>query len=484
MYYFFSTHKKLTALLLLLFVINIFTYLFIWSKLPFAPELIPLWHSMPKGEKLLSSAKTLYAIPVLMTWIFLSLSLVALKFIKTQKQLVYPFFAFAAVSYIYLLWSLYLITDKFLFLSPSFISQEYKSLVIPFVVTFGISYFITPLSIKFIKLIGAVDNPSKHKHPAMLITKIVPRGGSIPFIIAFILGVAIFMGFPKKVLGIVIGALIASIIAVIDDKFDLNRNLRLLVLLPIAILVIIVSGVGFFYFNNPLGGTIRLDLVILPIEFFGPHYIVLFADIFTFFWFLWVANMINWSSGVDGQFAGIAGITALVIGLISIKVVGVDPAQFQTALLAVITSGAILGLAPHTWYPQKLMWGFGTTAVGLIIASLSVLTNAKVATAVLVLLVPTLDAVLVMIRRIMQGRLPTWGDRAHLHHSLLDKKGWSIPQIAAFYWGMTIFTGLLALLTAGKTKLLALIIVGGLVAYLLSVVHYGFFKDWKKANGK
>ena len=241
MYYFFSTHKKLTALLLLLFVINIFTYLFIWSKLPFAPELIPLWHSMPKGEKLLSSAKTLYAIPVLMTWIFLSLSLVALKFIKTQKQLVYPFFAFAAVSYIYLLWSLYLITDKFLFLSPSFISQEYKSLVIPFVVTFGISYFITPLSIKFIKLIGAVDNPSKHKHPAMLITKIVPRGGSIPFIIAFILGVAIFMGFPKKVLGIVLGALIASVIAVIDDKYDLNRNLRLLVLLPIAILVIIVS---------------------------------------------------------------------------------------------------------------------------------------------------------------------------------------------------------------------------------------------------
>ena len=146
--------------------------------------------------------------------------------------------------------------------------------------------------------------------------------------------------------------------------------------------------------------------------------------------------------------------------------------------------GEILGLAPHTWYPQKLMWGFGTTAVGLIIASLSVLTNAKVATAVLVLLVPTLDAVLVMIRRIMQGRLPTWGDRAHLHHFLLDKKGWSIPQIAAFYWGMTIFTGLLALLTAGKTKLLALIIVGGLVAYLLSVVHYGFFKDWKKANGK
>jgi len=439
---------------------------------------------MPKGEKILSSSRALYVIPFLMTWIFLSLTLVALKFVKTQKQLVYPFFAFAIASYIYLLWSLYLITDKFLFLAPSFIPEEYKSLIIPFVVTFAISYFLTPLSIRFIKAIGAVDNPSKHKHPAMLITKSVPRGGSIPFFIAFVLGVAIFMGFPKKVLGIVIGAFIASIIAVIDDKYDLNRNLRLLVLLPIAILVIIGFGVGFFYFNNPLGGTIQLDAFIIPINFIGSHHIVLLADIFTFFWFLWVANMINWSSGVDGQFSGIAGITALVIGLIAIKVVKLEPEQFETALLAVIASGAILGLAPHTWYPQKLMWGFGTTAVGLIIASLSILTNAKVATAVLILLVPTLDAVLVMIRRVMQRRLPTWGDRAHLHHYLLDKKGWSIPQIATFYWGMTLTTGLIALFTAGKTKLLALLIVGGLVGYILSVIHYGFFKDWKKANGK
>jgi len=484
MYYFFYTHKKLLLLLFVLLLTNIFTYIYIWSKLPYAPEVIPLWYSMPKGEKILSSAKSLYSIPVLMTWIFLSLNLIVFKFIKTQKQIVYPFFVLASLSYLYLMWSLYLITNRFLFLAPSFFPDEYKSLLMPFLVTFGIAYFITPLSIKFIKKIGAVDNPSKHKHPAMLITKSVPRGGSIPFFLAFVIGIAIFMGFPKKVLGIVIGAFIASIVAVVDDKYDLNRNLRLLVLLPIAILVIIGFGVGFVYFNNPFGGTIQLDSIIIPINFIGAHHIVLLADLFTFFWFLWVANMINWSSGVDGQFAGIAGITALVISLISIKVVKIEPEQFETAMLAVITAGAILGIAPHTWYPQKLMWGFGTTAVGLIIASLSILTNAKVATALLVLLVPTLDAVLVMIRRIMQGKLPTWGDRAHLHHFLLDKKGWSISQIAIFYWGITLFTGSLAFFTAGKSKLLALLIVGGVVAFILSFVHYGFFKDWKKANGK
>ena len=484
MLYFFSTHKRLALILLLLFLVNIFTYVFVWLKLPFAPELIPLWYSMPKGEKILSSPNNLYAIPVLMTWIFLCLNLISSKFIKTQKQLVYPFFTFAVVSNIYLLWSLYIISDSFLFLAPSIISPEYKSLITPFIVTFAISYFITPLSIKFIKLIGAVDDPKKHKHPAMLIKTSVPRGGSIPFLLAFIIGTAIFIGFPKKVLGIVIGAIIAGVVAVIDDKYDLNRNVRLLVLLPIAILAIIGFGVGFFFFNNPFGGTVQLDSIIIPINFIGTHHIVLLADLFTFFWFLWVANMINWSSGVDGQFAGVAGITALVIGLISIKIVKIEPEQFETAMLAVITAGAILGLAPYTWHPQKLMWGFGTTAVGLIIASLSILTNAKVATAVLILLVPTLDAVLVMIRRIMQKRMPTWGDRAHLHHYLLDKKGWSIPQIATFYWGITLCTGSLALFTAGKSKLLALLLVGGVVAFVLSVVHYGFFKDWKKANGK
>src|SRR3989338_6618849 len=117
MFYFFYSHKKLAFILLLLFLINIFTYVFICIKLPFAPYVIPLWYSMPKGDKILSSAKTLYTIPFLMTWIFLSLNLVTSKFIRTQKQLVYPFFVFAGVSYIYLLWSLSVITNKFLFLS-------------------------------------------------------------------------------------------------------------------------------------------------------------------------------------------------------------------------------------------------------------------------------------------------------------------------------------------------------------------------------
>ncbi len=61
-----------------------------------------------------------------------------------------------------------------------------------------------------------------------------------------------------------------------------------------------------------------------------------------------------------------------------------------------------------------------------------------------VLGIPTVDVLYAIIRRIMTGKSPFWGDRGHLHHKLLDS-GLSKKQVTYVYWGVTAFLGALAL---------------------------------------
>ncbi|MCX6783672.1 MAG: hypothetical protein NT141_01180, partial [candidate division WWE3 bacterium] len=194
------------------------------------------------------------------------------------------------------------------------------------------------------------------------------------------------------------------------------------------------------------------------------------TDLFTILWILWVSNLLSWSNGIDGQFSGVAGLTALFIAILALRLIPGDHNQIQTTRIAAIAAGAALGLTPATWNPCKMLWGFGATAVGLVLASLSVMTGSKVATATLVVMVPFLDAVATIIRRVSLKKSPFWGDRGHLHHKLLDA-GYSQPQIAILYWLATGILGVVAVFTSGQVKTLAVMTLGILVASLVVLTN-------------
>jgi len=105
----------------------------------------------------------------------------------------------------------------------------------------------------------------------------------------------------------------------------------------------------------------------------------------------------------------------------------------------------------------------------MIIAVLSIFSGTKVATASLILMVPLLDALYAIFRRVRAGKSPFFGDRAHLHHKLLDL-GWSHQKIALFYWLATLVLGISALGVSGKAKLMAIITAGGTVGFLIAFV--------------
>jgi UDP-GlcNAc:undecaprenyl-phosphate GlcNAc-1-phosphate transferase len=147
-----------------------------------------------------------------------------------------------------------------------------------------------------------------------------------------------------------------------------------------------------------------------------------------------------------------------------------DRTQLPLIILSGAVAGAYLGFLPFNFYPQTIMPGYsGKSLAGLLLAVLSILSGAKIATVVLLLGIPVIDAVFVIIKRLVKGRFPLTGGPDHLHHQLL-KSGWSRPQIAIFYWLISLILGLISLFLNSQQKLYFFIgIIGIFIWFLLKV---------------
>lgn len=310
-----------------------------------------------------------------------------------------------------------------------------------------ISFLATPLVILLAKRFRVLDFPWR-PHPSILHKKPIPRAGGL---VAFFAILVTYLGFvsiypnitlDKHIVGILSAGLLVVVVGILDDKYDINPYIRLFTNF-IAAGIIVASGVGITWFTHPFGGQVNLDSIIftfnfpaiLPFDFFaGPHTIVLLADIFAFIWIVWVMNAMNWSSGVDGQVSGISTIGLLALGYAAYNYLVADPTQFAPVVLAFISAGAYLGFLPWSFYPQKIMPGYsGAALAGMILASISILAGAKLATTGLLLIVPLVDGFWAILRRVLAGRSPVWGDKEHLHHQLLAF-GWKKWQVAIFYY--------------------------------------------------
>jgi len=262
-----------------------------------------------------------------------------------------------------------------------------------------------------------------------------------------------------------------AIVGVWDDVCDLSPYLRL-ALGFFAALLVVGAGIGVPYISNPLvpGSVINLSQPQIPVFLLGKmRTIWIFSDLMALFWIVGSMNFVNWSKGLDGQLPGIVVVAASVIGLLSLKFVD-DVTQWPVIVLAFIVAGSYLGLLLFNFYPQKIMPGYGGGALaGYFLAVLSILSGAKVATAILVLGIPMMDALYSIVRRVLQGKSPFWGDRGHLHHRLMDL-GWGKRRVAVFYWLVSGFLGFLALNLNAKQKMytivLVAILVGGLLVWL------------------
>jgi len=328
--------------------------------------------------------------------------------------------------------------------------------VVPFLLALIISLLITPLTVVFFRKKGWVIDPAKTPHPAHIHKIPVPKGGGVPIFFAVAVTVMLLLKPDNHLLAIGVAGLIVLIVGLVDDIKSSSPYLRLVTNFLVT-LIVVGSGIGIAYISNPFGGVIDLSWPRLGFDFFGEHHeIWILADIFALLWIPSLMNAINWSSGVDGQISGVVTIAAVVLGLISLNF-SADITQWPVAILAFATAGAFAGLTVFHFYPQKIMPGYSATSLaGLLLGVISILATAKVGALIIVLGIPLIDFLYIVIKRIISGKSPVWGDKNHLHHKLLAM-GWGKRRVALFYWSAAVVLGVAALSFEARTKLLIMI---------------------------
>jgi len=343
-----------------------------------------------------------------------------------------------------------------------------KLIILPLLVSFLVALIATPLAIKLAWKFGLVDDPTKRKHPAKLHQKTIPRAGVIPLWLALVVGSLSFLPIDRYLLGILGGATILLIMGILDDKYDLNPYLRLGGCF-LAALLVVASGIRIFFITNPLGG----DII---------HFSQMLAILLALLWISFLANITNWSAGFDGQLPGIVVVAALTIGFLAFRF-SADITQWPVTILAAVTAGAFLGFLPYNFYPQKIMPGFGGgTLAGFMLAVLAILSTTKIGTLLVVLGIPFFDALYAIVRRVITGRSPVWGDRGHLHHKLLDEWHWGKRKAAFFYWGVTALLGILALNLRSLQKFYTMVMLLLIIGILL--LWFNFFSTFSNRSGR
>ena len=350
--------------------------------------------------------------------------------------------------------------------------------VVAFITTTLFSYLFTVPTIYFAKKFRLVTDKKTRIHPAHTHTGLIPRGGGIPVYLAIYSSVLIFLPISKIVVGILLTSMILVAVGVLDDYLDLSPYLRFSLNLIISA-TIVGFGLGIPYISNPFSGVIRLDQWKLSFDFFGRHSILVLADIMAIIWLTWTMNMVNWSKGVDRQLPGFVAITAFFLGLLSQRFSAHDISAQTVTSFSFIIAGSFLGFLPFNFYPQRIMPGYGGGALaGFLLGILSILSFGKVGTAILILAIPSIDAVYTIIRRLKKKQSPFRADWGHFHHKLLEI-GWGKRRIAVFYWIVSIILGIAALFLKGIEKMVAFLTTGIILLVFILIIE-----KVKKVNSK
>jgi UDP-GlcNAc:undecaprenyl-phosphate GlcNAc-1-phosphate transferase len=222
--------------------------------------------------------------------------------------------------------------------------------------------------------------------------------------------------------GILIAALLITVVGLLDDLVDLPPQLKLLGQVA-AGLICVLSGVRVDDFTFPFVGRVDLGDLGGPLTLIG---LVL------------IMNVVNFSDGVDGLAAGVCAIAA-----VGFAVIAFDLHEDAAGILAACTAGAALGFLVHNFHPASVFMGdSGSNLLGLLLGGVivegSLKTNALIALVVplVILAVPFLDTGFVVAKRIKYRRPVYRGDSNHFHHRF-HRMGFSQRKTVLYLYAWT-----------------------------------------------
>lgn len=205
-------------------------------------------------------------------------------------------------------------------------------------------------------------------------------------------------------LGVAFVTLLILIVGRIDERKRLSWKWQLLAQCGIA-LVAVLTGFTIPYVTHPLhDGVIMLGQA---------------GAIIAFVWIIACMNAMNFFDGTDGVAPSVGAIACLALAAISLLPATQDARTFTLALIGFSVCAAFFFWnAP----PAKVYLGTtGSWFVGAYIALVAMLGGGKIATALIVLALPILDACFVILHRIYSKQVPWRGDTVrHIHNRLFS----------------------------------------------------------------
>lgn len=355
------------------------------------------------------------------------------------------------------------------------------SYIVPFLISLGVAVVAT-LGVRFLAVRQQVMDRPEQAPERKIQSRPVPLGGGLAI---FLTVVVVTLGYalcshrllggymlPKYLIGMAAAGLLLMIGGYLDDRLHLKPEYQ--IIWPVvACLVVIGVGIGVGYITNPFGGVLYLDQVQWKIfSFHGiPYHVTLWADLFAFVWLMGMMYTTKFLDGLDGLTTGIGVIGSVILFFLSLAK-GV--AQPETALVASICAGACLGFLIFNFHPAKIFLGEGGSLfVGFMLGVLSIVSGAKIATALLIMGIPILDVAWVIVRRFFFEKKSPFSspDRKHLHFRLLDA-GLSHRQAVLLLYVISLAFGAVALFSGTRQKLIALVVLGVVMLALGGVVVY------------
>lgn len=307
---------------------------------------------------------------------------------------------------------------------------------------------------------GVVQEPGGrrlHKHAT-------GKLGGLAIVIAFVVTAILAQFLPIertdskeliRLTGLLLGGIFIYAVGLIDDKLELNPIQNYLAQITagaIAILFLIFIE----NFNNPLTGKTVSG---------WPFWVTVTISLF---WLGLMMNTVNFLDGLDGLAAGVAAVASFLIFCHATFQLH----QVSVGLLPLALLGATLGFLYYNFHPARIFMGGGSVFLGFTLGCLSIMGAAKMATILLVMGLPLMDMAWQVVRRLIHGQNPMYGDRGHLHFRLVDM-GYSQRTIVLGYYLFCATFGGIALITASRLfKLISLLVMGTILVGMFAIVSW------------
>lgn len=245
--------------------------------------------------------------------------------------------------------------------------------------------------------------------------------------------------------GIIVGAIVITILGILDDLKSVAPTTKLLGQI-IASMIIIQYGIRIKGFSLPFTSS----------YFEVPLYV---GIVITVLWILIFINSINLLDGVDGLSAGVMAIATFIFFVITFYQFNVqnDPLIVDrlklAAVISLVLSGSCIGFLKFNFPPAKIFLGdSGSLLLGFMAGVITITGILKIAATVTLIIpliifgFPIVDAIFSFVRRIFKKKSFMEADRDHLHHRLLYKRGWNARKVVIRIYIITLLLGAVAIL--------------------------------------